>query len=71
VATLKKRCPHAHSLGLFARDPLPNTAQAVIAVFELLSEKITLGEIEHVRRALPNDLRTIWPEPYAAPGAVR
>jgi uncharacterized protein (DUF2267 family) len=55
----------------FTRDPLPNTAQAVMAVFELLSKKITLGEVEHVRRALPNDLRTIWPEPYVAPGAVR
>ena len=54
----------------FARDPLPNTAQAVMAVFEVLSDKISPGEIEHVRRALPNDLRTIWPEPYAAPGAV-
>ncbi len=55
----------------FRRDPLPNTVQAVMAVFERLSQKITLGEIEHVRRALPDDLRTVWPEPYAAPGAIR
>ena len=54
----------------FERDPLPNTAQAVMAVFELLSKKITRGEIEHVRRALPDGLRTIWPEPYTAPGEI-
>jgi uncharacterized protein (DUF2267 family) len=42
-----------------------------MAVFELLSKKITPGEIEHVRRALPDDLRTIWAEPYTAPGAMR
>lgn len=55
----------------FRRDPLPNAGRAVMAVFELLSRKITPGEIEHVRRALPDDLRTIWPEPYASPGAMR
>ena len=55
----------------FERDPMPNTVEPVMAVFELLSKKITPGEIEHVRRALPDDLRTIWPEPYTAPGAMR
>ena len=54
----------------FKQDPLPNTAQAAMAVFELLSEKITPGEVAHVRRGLPDDLRTIWPEPYAAPGEM-
>ena len=53
----------------FEQDPLPNTEQAVMAVFELLTKKVTAGEIEHVRYALPADLRTIWAEPYAAPGA--
>jgi uncharacterized protein (DUF2267 family) len=55
----------------FTRDPLPNTAQAVMAVFELLSKKITPGEIDDVRGSLPDELRNIWPEPYRAPGAVR
>jgi uncharacterized protein (DUF2267 family) len=55
----------------FKQDPLPNTAQAVMAVFELLSKKISPGEIADVRQALPEDLRIIWPEPYAAPGALR
>ena len=40
-----------------------------MAVFELLSKKITASEIEHVRSALPDDLRTIWAEPYVASGA--
>ncbi|QWG22306.1 DUF2267 domain-containing protein [Bradyrhizobium sediminis] len=53
----------------FVQDPPANTEQAVMAVFELLSKKVTAGEIKHVRHALPDDLRTIWPEPYSAPGA--
>jgi uncharacterized protein (DUF2267 family) len=55
----------------FEQDPPANTEQAVMAVFELLSKKVTAGEIEHVRHALPDDLRTIWPEPYSAPGVLR
>jgi uncharacterized protein (DUF2267 family) len=35
-------------------------------VFELLSEKITAGEIEKVRHALPADVRALWPAPSAA-----
>ena len=55
----------------FRADPLAHSSQAVMAVFELLSEKITSGEIKDVRRALPEDLRNLWPEPYVAAGAVR
>lgn len=47
----------------FKRDPLWNTAEAVTAVFELLSDKITAGEIEDVRHALPEDIRAMWPDP--------
>ena len=54
----------------FKADPIENPAQAVLAVFELLSKKITRGEIEKVRRALPQELRNLWPEHYVAPGAV-
>jgi uncharacterized protein (DUF2267 family) len=32
-------------------------------VFELLSEKITAGEIRQVRHALPADIRALWPLP--------
>jgi uncharacterized protein (DUF2267 family) len=54
----------------FKTDPIENAAQAILAVFELLSKKITRGEIEKVRRALPQELRNLWPEHYVAPGAV-
>jgi uncharacterized protein (DUF2267 family) len=44
----------------FAADPLADTEAAVGAVFDLLSEKISIGEIENVRRSLPQDLRSLW-----------
>ena len=55
----------------FRRDPLPNPALAVMAVFQLLTRKITEGEIEDVRHCLPEEIRNIWPEPYKEPGAAR
>jgi uncharacterized protein (DUF2267 family) len=61
----------ARVTGNFRRDPLADPAQAIMAVFQLLTKKITEGEIEDVRRCLPEGIRNIWPEPYKAPGAVR
>jgi len=55
----------------FKTDPLEKPAQAIMAVFELLSKKVSGGEIDDVRHALPADLRTMWPEPYVAAGALR
>jgi uncharacterized protein (DUF2267 family) len=55
----------------FRRDPLVEPSQAVMAVFQLLSKKITEGEIEDVRGCLPEPVRTIWPEPYRARGTAR
>lgn len=55
----------------FKVDPLAQPSQAVMAVFELLSQKISRGEIDDVRRALPEDLRNIWPEPYVSAGLTR
>jgi uncharacterized protein (DUF2267 family) len=55
----------------FKADPLAEPAQAIMAVFELLSEKVSAGEIRDVRRALPEELRHLWPELYVAAGAVR
>lgn len=54
----------------FTRDPLPNTVRAIMAVFELLSKKVTSGEVADVRHALPGEIRTLWPEPYVAPGVA-
>jgi uncharacterized protein (DUF2267 family) len=55
----------------FRRDPIAEPAQAVMAVFQMLSKKITEGEIEDVRGCLSKGVRNTWPEPYKAPGAVR
>jgi uncharacterized protein (DUF2267 family) len=55
----------------FKADPLAQPSQSVMAVFDLLSDKISAGEIEDVRRALPQDLRNLWPQPYVAAGAER
>ena len=45
----------------FKTDPLLFTADAITAVFELLSGKVAAGEIEKVRHALPADIRALWP----------
>jgi uncharacterized protein (DUF2267 family) len=46
----------------FANEPLHDVSFAVRAVFQLLSEKVTPGEIADVRQALPADLRALWPK---------
>ena len=51
----------------FKADPIDVTADAVTAVFELLSDKITVGEIRQVHHSLPADIRMLWPlHPHAA-----
>ena len=51
----------------FKPDSILFTSEAITAVFELLSQKITAGEIEHIRHALPADIRALWPVPSSAP----
>ena len=46
--------------------PILFTSAAVTAVFKLLSDKITAGEIEHVRDTLPAHIRALWPFPSPA-----
>jgi uncharacterized protein (DUF2267 family) len=50
----------------FRNDPISSTPNAVMAVFELLSDKIAAGEIEDVRHELPADVRALWPLPSQA-----
>lgn len=50
----------------FKADPIVSTPDAVAAVFALLSDKITAGEIEQVRHALPADIRALWSLPSKA-----
>ncbi|MFZ5690310.1 MAG: DUF2267 domain-containing protein [Pseudomonadota bacterium] len=54
----------------FKADPIPNAAQAVMEVCRLLNVKISPGEIDDVRHAMPEDIRNFWPEPYREPGTV-
>lgn len=54
----------------FAADPLADTAAAVGAVFDLLSEKISLGEVEKVRGRLPQDVRQLWTSPLLTFGEI-
>jgi uncharacterized protein (DUF2267 family) len=50
----------------FKTDPLVFMSEAVSAVFALLSEKITAGEIKQVHHAMPADIRALWPLPSQA-----
>jgi len=73
VAPVKKRTKEdflARINEAFKKDPLPHTKDAVVAVFELLSKKITAGEINDVRSALPAEIRTLWPEPRVEASAA-
>ena len=45
----------------FGNDPIDDTAVAVSAVFRLLSDKVSAGEIADVRQTLPAELRALWP----------
>lgn len=55
----------------FKVDPLEHPSRSVMAVFELLASKISPGEIDDVRHALPAYVREMWPEHYVAAGAVQ
>jgi len=50
----------------FKNDPILFTSEAVTAVFGLLSDNISAGEIDHIRHELPADLRALWPVPLRA-----
>jgi uncharacterized protein (DUF2267 family) len=50
----------------FYNDPIDDLPKAVGAVFQLLSQKVTGGEVEDVRHSLPADLRSLWPGPAKA-----
>ena len=44
----------------FGKDPLSDPDKAIAAVFDLLSAKVSAGEIEDVRQSLPADIRVLW-----------
>lgn len=55
----------------FRTDPPERMDNAAMHVFRLLTAHITAGEVAKVRHALPEEIRNLWPEPYAEPGAIR
>ncbi|MCP4386482.1 MAG: DUF2267 domain-containing protein [Hyphomicrobiales bacterium] len=55
----------------FKPDPIDNTSEAVTAVFGLLSEKISPGEIADVRHSLPAALRALWPAEVSVDSPAR
>jgi uncharacterized protein (DUF2267 family) len=61
MADFMARIDHA-----FRTDPIQSTPEAVAAVFGLLSDKISAGEIEDARHALPAEIRALWPLPSKA-----
>lgn len=50
-----------HIEDAFKTDPNEDNAQVVRAVFGLLANHVSEGEIEQVKHALPQDIRELWP----------
>ena len=51
----------AHIEAAFKRDPNVDTEELVKEVFKLLTRKISAGEIDDVKHALPAEVRALWP----------
>jgi uncharacterized protein (DUF2267 family) len=45
----------------FRNDPTVNAEEVTRAIFRILSKKISGGEIEDIKRMLPEELREFWP----------
>lgn len=43
------------------RDPDIDPEQVVRAVFQVLTDHMTIGEIEGVKHCLPREIRSLWP----------
>lgn len=51
-----------HEVQKWLSDIRPvNAKEAVAAVFEVLSNHLSAGQIEKVRNTLPKDIRSLWP----------
>lgn len=51
----------SHIEAAFSRDPNEDTEELVREVFRLLVRRISVGEIEDIKGALPSELRELWP----------
>ena len=45
----------------FRNDPRVDAEEVARAVFKVLADYITAGEIEDIRQVLPRELNTLWP----------
>ena len=66
VSKVPKRMLHAREfLELMSRDLVadsdPPAETAARAALQVLCKHVTRGEIEHVRKMFPADLRRLWP----------
>ena len=52
----------AHIHEAFRQDPDVDPAQITRAVFQVLADHVTSGEIEKVKKTLPSEIRSLWPE---------
>lgn len=50
----------AHVQEAFSRDPDEDPERIARAVFKVLSQHVSAGEIENVRRCLPEEIRALW-----------
>jgi uncharacterized protein (DUF2267 family) len=55
-----------HVTAAFERSETVDAEAAVRAVLALLNDKISAGEIDHVKKTLPAEIRELWPEPAEA-----
>ncbi len=57
----------AHIVHDFRQQPWPIEAESVArAVFKVLADRVTSGEIEDVRHLLPREIKELWPQPEQA-----
>jgi uncharacterized protein (DUF2267 family) len=50
----------AHIRNDFHQDPGVDPEQVARAVFQLLADRVTAGEVEKVKKTLPADIRSLW-----------
>jgi len=50
----------AHIAAAFRDDPEINPERVTRAVFQVLSKHVSAGEIEGVKRSLPEEIRSLW-----------
>ena len=52
----------ANIAAAFRNDPGLNMEEVARAVFEVIAQHVTPGEIKHVKIALPDEIRSLWAE---------